>query len=68
MNKKIVKVKEIQDEGLKLIYIEAVLMPNGEIISYGNSLGSFDEFEDSVYELEKIGNIYENPELLKIVK
>ena len=50
---KIKPIKSINDYNCKLIYLQAVLMKNGEIISNKKSLGFFTE-EESKYIYEPI--------------
>lgn len=48
-----------------LCNLECVLMPNGEIISHGKSIGYYKEFKDHLYRKPKVTN-HEHDELVKI--
>lgn len=37
-------------DGIKVVYLEAVLMPNGELIHFGKSLGFVSERQEELVE------------------
>jgi hypothetical protein len=48
-NKEIKKLEE-RPEDIKIVYVEAVFMPNGELLRYGKSLG-FQKTLEGIYEI-----------------
>lgn len=47
-NKFMDKIEKVPDH-IKLCYLEVVVMPNGEIISCGKTLGWFDTFKGYLF-------------------
>lgn len=52
----ITKITEQDKEGIVKVYLEAVLMPNGELMRYGKSLGYIKDDEKGVFKDVLDGN------------
>lgn len=48
-------MKKVQSKpkDISVVYLQAVLMPNGEVISVGKTLGQFKDFKGFLFELKK---------------
>lgn len=53
MNTKNIKKLEERPTDIKVVYVEAVFMPNGELIRYGKSLG-FQKTVEGIYEAYEV--------------